>query len=451
MNKKSIPETLEKRAGDVYTPLNNEIYDKYNVKRGLRYKDGRGVVAGLTSIGDVSGYKIEDGVKVPAEGHLRYRGYELSDLVKNCGTDGRFGFEETAYLLLFAKLPTKAELENFCEYLGSKRELPENFAEDMILKAPSNNIMNKLGRAILASYSYDENPDDTSLGNLLRQSISIIAQLPVMAEYGFQAKKHYYDGGSLVLHRPQPHLSTAENILYMLRLDNKYTKQEAEILDTMLMVHAEHGGGNNSAFTARVVSSTGTDTFSALSAAIGSLKGPKHGGANEKVMAMMNDIETNVKDWADRDEVEAYIEKIIRKQAFDGSGLVYGMGHAIYTLSDPRAVILKEKAEKLVMDDPERYREFKLYEMIEELTPVVFNRVRNLNKPMCANVDLYSGFVYKTLGIPEEMYTPLFAIARIAGWCAHRIEEVHACGKIIRPAYETIPEPHTYIPMEERE
>lgn len=451
MENRSIPVIFEKRAGDVYTPLDNEIYDKYNVKRGLRYKDGRGVVAGLTSIGDVSGYKIENGEKVPTEGHLRYRGYELSDLVKNCGVDGRFGFEEISYLLLFAKLPTKTELQNFCEYLGSKRALPENFAEDMILKAPSNNIMNKLGRAILASYSYDDNPDDTSLGNLLRQSISIIAQLPVMAEYGFQAKKHYYDGGSLVLHRPQPQLSTAENILYMLRLDNKYTKQEAEILDAMLMVHAEHGGGNNSAFTARVVSSTGTDTFSALSAAIGSLKGPKHGGANEKVMAMMDDIEKNVKDWADRDEVEAYIEKIIRKQAFDHSGLVYGMGHAIYTLSDPRALILREKAETLVKDNPEQYKEFKLYQLIEELTPIVFNRVRNMNKPMCANVDLYSGFVYKTLGIPKEMYTPLFAISRISGWCAHRIEEVHACGKIIRPAYETIPEPHTYIPMEERE
>lgn len=446
-----MQERLERRAGDVYFPLDNDIYDKYNVKRGLRYKDGTGVMAGLTSIGDVVGYNYVNGEKLPAEGHLRYRGFDLSDLVANCEKEDRFGFEEVAYLLLFSKLPTKQELENFTKYLGYERELPEGFTEDMILKAPSGNIMNKLGRCILASYSYDPNPDEVSIGNVLRQSIEIIAHLPVMAEYGYQAKRHYHDGNSLVLHKPQKHLSTAENILYMLRDDNNYTREEAELLDIMLMVHAEHGGGNNSAFTARVVSSTGTDTYSAISAAIGSLKGPKHGGANEKVVAMMEDIKKNVADWADENEVASYLEKIIRKEAFDGSGLVYGMGHAIYTLSDPRAVIIRNKAESVIKDQPEKYKEFKLYTLIEKLTPQVFEKVKGVKKVMCANVDLYSGFVYKTLGIPEELYTPLFAISRIVGWCAHRLEEIHACGKIIRPAYKSIPEPKEYIPIDERE
>ena len=446
-----LQDRLSTRAGDVYSPLDNDVYDKYNVKRGLRYKDGTGVMAGLTSIGEVSGYNYVDGKKLPAEGHLRYRGYDLVDLVKHCEEEDRFGFEEVAYLLLFAKLPTKKELELFTKYLGHERELPEGFTEDMILKAPSGNIMNKLGRCILASYSYDKNPDEISIGNVLRQSIEIIAHLPVMAEYGYQAKKHYHDGKSLILHKPQPELSTAENILYMLRDDNKYTKEEAELLDIMLMVHAEHGGGNNSAFTARVVSSTGTDTYSAISAAIGSLKGPKHGGANAKVVAMMENIKANIKNWEDEDEVSKYLEKIIRKEAFDGSGLVYGMGHAIYTLSDPRSVIIRNKAESGVKDDPEKYREFKLYRLIEKLTPDIFRKVKGIDKAMCANVDLYSGFVYQTLGIPEELYTPLFAISRIVGWCAHRLEEVHACGKIIRPAYQSIPEPKQYIGIDDRE
>lgn len=445
-----LQKRLSERAGNVYSPLDASIYDRYNVKKGLRYKDGTGVMAGLTSIGEVSGYYIDDGEKCPAEGHLRYRGYDLSDLVDACEREDRFGFEEVAYLLLFAKLPTKSELEAFTKYIGHERELPEGFAEDMILKAPSSNIMNKLGRCVLASYSYDPNPDDTSMGNILRQSMEIIAHLPVMAEYGYQAKKHYHDGESLILHKPQSELSTAENILYMLRDDNKYTKDEAELLDSMLMVHAEHGGGNNSAFTARVVSSTGTDTYSAIAAAIGSLKGPKHGGANERVVAMMEDIKKNVSDWADEDEVAAYIEKIINKKAFDNSGLVYGMGHAIYTLSDPRAVIIRNKAESVIKNNPEKLKEFNLYRLIEKLTPDIFRRIKGLDRPMCANVDLYSGFVYQTLGIPEELYTPLFAISRIVGWCAHRIEEVHACGKIIRPAYKSIPKPKKYIPMSER-
>lgn len=445
-----LQKKLSERAGNVYSPLEASIYDRYNVKKGLRYKDGTGVMAGLTSIGEVSGYYIDNGEKCPAEGHLRYRGYELGDLVEACEKEDRFGFEEVAYLLLLAKLPTEKELETFTGYLGHERELPEGFAEDMILKAPSCNIMNKLGRCVLASYSYDPNPDDTSIGNILRQSVELIAHLPVMAEYGYQAKKHYYDGESLILHKPQAELSTAENILYMLRDDNKYTPEEAELLDGMLMVHAEHGGGNNSAFTTRVVSSTGTDTYSAIAAAIGSLKGPKHGGANAKVVAMMNDLKANVKDWTDEEEISAYIENIINKKAFDKSGLVYGMGHAIYTLSDPRAMIIKSKAERIIKNNPEKYKEFNLYKLIEKLTPDIFRRIKGTERPMCANVDLYSGFVYQTLGIPEELYTPLFAIARIVGWCAHRIEEVHACGKIIRPAYKSIPKPKKYISLKER-
>lgn len=441
---------LRERAGDVYSPLDASIYDKYNVKKGLRYKDGTGVMAGLTSIGEVSGYYIDDGEKCPAEGHLRFRGYELEDLVAHCESEGRFGFEEVAYLLLFAKLPTKEELDVFTKYLGHERALPSGFAEDMILKAPSPNIMNKLGRCILASYSYDDNPDDTSIGNVIRQSLEIIAHLPVMAAYGYQAKKHYYDGQSLILHTPQADLSTAENILYMLRDDNKYTKAEAELLDSMLMVHAEHGGGNNSAFTTRVVSSTGTDTYSAIAAAIGSLKGPKHGGANERVVAMMENIKENVRDWADEDEVLAYLEKIIKKDAFDKSGLVYGMGHAIYTMSDPRAIIIREKAKSVIEGDEEKSKIFNLYNLIEKLTPKAFYNIKGRERLMCANVDLYSGFVYQTLGIPEELYTPLFAISRIVGWCAHRIEEVHACGRIIRPAYKSIPKPRKYVPIDER-
>lgn len=440
-------QTLKEGINKAYAPLDKEIYDKYNVKKGLRYKDGTGVMAGLTSIGEVSGYYIDDGEKKPMHGHLRYRGYDISHIVEACEKENRFGFEEVVYLLLTSKLPTEDELAKFKSYIGNSRFLPDGFAEDMILKAPSNNIMNKLARSVLASYSYDNNPDDLSVDNIFRQSIHLIAQLPVMASYGYQAKRHYYDGLSLFLHSPNPKLSTAENFLYMLRTDNKYTKDEAELLDALLMVHAEHGGGNNSAFTTHVVSSSDTDTYSAISAAIGSLKGPKHGGANAKVMGMIEDIKANVSDWTDKDEVSAYLEKIIRKEAYDHSGLIYGMGHAIYTLSDPRAVIIKRKAEKLVKQSPEFVKEFELYKLVEELTPAVFEKVKNNGKVMCANVDLYSGFVYKLLGIPEELYTPLFAIARIPGWCAHRLEEVHANRKIIRPAYKSIskPRPYTYM------
>ena len=445
---------LEKRfqaeAEELYAPFSKEAFKKYGVKRGLRNEDGTGVMAGLTSVGQVVGYYIDDGEKYPMEGHLKYRGYDLNDLVDNCAAEGRFGFEEIAYLLLFGHLPDKKTLDSFTRLIGNLRKLPDGFAEDMILKAPSKDIMNKMARSVLAAYSYDSNPDAVSVGNLLRQSTELIARLPVMAAYGYQAKRHYHDGNSLYLHTPQVKLSTAENLLYMLRPDNKYTREEAEMLDIMLMVHAEHGGGNNSAFTTRVVSSSGTDTYSAIAAAIGSLKGPKHGGANERVMAMMADIESAVSDWEDEDEISAYLEKILRREAFDGAGLIYGMGHAIYTYRDPRCVLLKKKAAKLAAGNKEFLKEYKLYERIEKLTPGIFARVKKNDKVMCANVDMYSGFVYKMLGIPKEMYTPLFAIARIVGWSAHRLEETMGCERIIRPAYKSVIHKKAYVPINER-
>lgn len=447
---KEFEKNLHEGIARAYSPVPREIFDKYNVKKGLRYKDGTGVMAGVTSIGEVAGYYIEDGEKMPMEGHLRYRGYDIADIVSACENESRYGFEEVVYLLLTGSLPSNEDLSDFKDYMGTLRYLPEGFAEDMILKAPSNNIMNKLARAVLASYSYDDNPDDLSIDNIVRQSIKLIAQLPVMASYGYQAKRHYYDGQSLILHSPSPKLSTAENFLYMLRPDNSFTKDEAELLDALLMVHAEHGGGNNSAFTTHVVSSSDTDTYSAISAAIGSLKGPKHGGANAKVMGMIDDIRSNVKDITNKDEVASYLERIIRKEVYDKSGLIYGMGHAIYTLSDPRAKIIKRKAETLVSRNEEFVKEFELYKLVEELTPEVFDKVKNNGKVMCANVDLYSGFVYKILGIPSELYTPLFAISRIPGWCAHRMEEVHSNKKIIRPAYKSISKPRPYIHIGER-
>lgn len=441
---------FEKTANELYKPFSKELYKAYGVKRGLRNEDETGVMVGLTSIGQVIGYNMENGEKTPVEGCLRYRGYDLHDIVTNCERENRFGYEEVVYLLLFGKLPTSDVLKKFTEFLGELRALPYGFAEDMILKAPSPNIMNKMARSVLAMYSYDDNPDEISVENILRQSIELIARMPVIASVGYQAKRHYRDGESMYLHVPQKNLSTAENFLYMLRPDNKYTREEAEMLDVMLMIQAEHGGGNNSAFTTRVVSSTGTDTYSAIAAAIGSLKGPKHGGANAKVMAMMENIEQNVSDWSDEDEVGAYIEKILRKEAFDGAGLIYGMGHAVYTKSDPRCILLKERAEKLARSNPEWKKEFELYSMIERLTPDLFHKVKNNQKIMCANVDMYSGFVNKMLGIAPELYTPIFAIARIAGWCAHRLEETIGCARIIRPAYKSIVDKGEYIPIDKR-
>ena len=433
-----------------YQPFPKELFKAYGVKRGLRNEDETGVMAGLTAVGQVKGYYIEDGEKMPMEGHLKYRGYDIYDIVENCEKEGRFGYEEVAFLLLFGELPNRDTLQEFTELLGDLRALPEGFAEDMILKAPSANIMNKMARSVLAMYSYDDNPDETTVDNILRQSIELIARLPVMAAVGYQAKRHYHDGDSMYLHVPQKNLSTAENLLYMLRPDNKYTRQEAEMLDALLMIQAEHGGGNNSAFTTRVVSSSGTDTYSAIAAAIGSLKGPKHGGANAKVMGMMNDIMANVSDWTDEEEVGAYIEKILRKEAYDGAGLIYGMGHAVYTYSDPRCILLKERAERLASNNPEWKKEFDLYAMVERLTPECFFKVKKNKKVMCANVDMYSGFVYKMLNIPPELYTPVFAVARIAGWSAHRLEETIGCSRIIRPAYKSIVEQKKYVPIEER-
>lgn len=446
----ALVDLLTKRANDLYTTLPKEYFEKYNVKRGLRNSDGTGVMAGLTSIGEVAGYYIENGEKCPMEGHLRYRGIDIQDIVSNCAREERFGFEEVAYLLLFGRLPAKEDLERFTRLLGELRALPYGFTEDMILGAPSSNVMNKLARCILASYSYDPDPDNISVGNILRQSIELIARMPTMTAYGYQAKNHYHNGQSLFLHAPQPQLSTAENFLYMIRPDNQYTRQEAEVLDTLLMIHAEHGGGNNSAFTTRVVSSSATDTYSAIASAIGSLKGPRHGGANAKVMGMMADLEEHVKNWEDRDEVAAYLAKILRGEVFDHAGLVYGMGHAVYTMSDPRAVLLKQKAQSLAAQSEEFQREYNLYQLVEELTPDVFAKVKGADKVICANVDLYSGFVYKMLNIPADLYTPLFAVSRIVGWCAHRLEEIIGNKRIIRPAYKSLSKPKQYVPIDAR-
>ncbi len=430
------------------THISPSHYDNYKVKRGLRNSDGTGVLAGLTNVSQVHGYIMYEDDRIPDDGKLSYRGIDVSDIVNACVKENRFGYEEVCYLLLFGKLPTKKELSDFTALVGEMRPLPNGFREDMIMKTPGNDVMNKLARSVLSMYSYDRNPDDTDLYNLVRQSILLFSRMPTMVAYAYQAKTHYIDGKSLYIHNPQPNLSIAENFLYMIRPDNQYTDLEAKILDLAMILHAEHSGGNNSTFTTRVVSSSGTDTYSAIAAAIGSLKGPKHGGANRKVMAMIDDFKQNLTDINDRDQVAAHIEKILNKEGFDRSGLVYGMGHAIYTKSDPRAVHLKKKAEELahVTGNEE---EFKLYNLIEELTPEVFAKKKG-PKAMCANVDLYSGFVYQCLNIPAELYTPMFAIARTAGWCAHRIEEILYGGKIIRPAYKNVCKKAKYIPIEER-
>jgi citrate synthase len=429
--------------------IGQEFYDKYDVKRGLRNNNGTGVLVGLTKIGEVHGYILDEGEKVPIEGRLTYRGIDIKEIVDGFQEEKRFGYEETCYLLLFGKLPDKTELKEFKEILAGSRTLPNGFVEDMILKTPSNDIMNKLQRSILVSYSYDSNADDVSIKNVLRQSIELIARFPSMIAYGYQAKAHYYDGKSLYIHSPKPELGTAENILHMIRPDNKYTETEAELLDLAMVLHAEHGGGNNSAFATHVVSSTGTDTYSAIAAAVGSLKGPKHGGANIKVMDMMEDIKNNISDWEDEAEVESFIRKILRKEAFDRSGLVFGMGHAIYTLSDPRALLLREKALQLAIEK-NRVKEYNLYKNVERLTSFIFNTSEKQKKVVAANVDFYSGFVYDMLNIPCELYTPIFAASRIAGWCAHRIEQLVSEPKIIRPAYKSVSIGKEYTPLSER-
>jgi len=449
---KTIERFLDSYAPIVEThnKIDPSLYAKYNVKRGLRNEDGTGVLVGLTEIGNVHGYILDEGEKVPVPGKLYYRGYDVEDLVAGCYRENRFGFEEVSFLLIFGKLPNAQELADFQKVLGELRTLPNGFFEDMILKAPSPDIMNKLARSVLASYSYDPNPEDPSLRNILRQSIELIARFATMVAYAYQVRQHYYFGESLYLHAPNKDLSTAENLLLLIRPDSKYTRQEAEILDLALILHAEHGGGNNSTFTIRVVSSAGTDTYAAVAAALGSLKGAKHGGANNRVMAMMEDIEKNVKDWKDDEEVLSYLKKILRKEAGDRSGLIYGMGHAVYTLSDPRAVLLKAKARSLAQDMGYG-EEFDLYERIERLVPRVFKEEKNSDKPIAPNVDFFSGFVYKMLNIPGALYTPIFAIARISGWAAHRIEEIVSGGKIIRPAYKNVyTKKEEYVPLSKR-
>lgn len=447
-NKFLIPDELSKLA-EINNIINPEFYSRFDVKRGLRNTNGTGVLVGLTKIGDVYGYRLENGEKIPDYGRLMYRGIDVRDIVAGFQNEKRFGYEEVCYLLLFGELPDKEKLSFFTELLGHYRALPHGFTEDMILKAPSKDIMNKLERSVLVSYSYDSNPDDLSVKNLLRQSIQLIARFPTLISYGYQAKAHYHDKKSLFIHNPCPELSTAENLLHMIRPNNKYTKSEAELLDLSFVLHAEHGGGNNSAFSTHVVSSSGTDTYSAIAAAVGSLKGPKHGGANIKVMTMMDNIKENVSDWTDEEEISNYLLKILTKEAFDGNGLIYGMGHAIYTLSDPRAVLLKEKAYDLAVEK-NKVKEFNLYAAIERLVPELFSKFKGVNKGICANVDFYSGFVYDMLDIPRELYTPLFAAARISGWCAHRIEQLVSETKIIRPAYKSVSEKDQYLGLSER-
>ena len=430
--------------------IDASYYQKWDVKRGLRNADGTGVMAGVTQIGNVQGYYMQDGEKIPDQGRLIYRGIDVNDLIDGFMRENRFGFEETAFLLLFGALPTRQQLEEFKEILCYYHTLPPMFTEDMIIKAPSRDVMNKLARSVLALYSYDPDPDNNSLANQLDQSMRLIARCPTIVAHAFAVKQHYFDNDSLYLHRPQPGLSVAENFLYSLRHDNKYTEDEAKLLDLCLVLHMEHGGGNNSAFACRVLSSTGTDIYSSIAAAVGSLKGPRHGGANKKVMEMFGYIEQDVRDWKDDDEVRSYLTKLIRKDAGDGSGLIYGMGHAIYTLSDPRAVILKKFA-KNVAAKKGMLEEFELFESVERLTPEVFAREKGESKVVCANVDMYSGLVYKMMGIPPELYTPLFAIARMVGWCAHRVEEVYNPGnRIIRPAYKAVAPIRPFVPLDQR-
>ncbi len=429
--------------------IDPELYTRYNVKRGLRNSDESGVLVGLTEIGDVHGYVFDEGEMLPDEGRLLYRGVNINEIVKGMIDDDRHGFEETTYFLLFGELPTKEQLEEFNNILDSYRELPEGFAEDMIMRAPSRDIMNKLARSVLVSYSYDNEADDISIGNVLRQCIELIAKFPTMAAYGYQAKAHYHEGKSLVIHKPKAGVGTAENLLHLIRSDSQYSKLEAQVLDLALVLHAEHGGGNNSTFTNHVVTSTNTDTYSAIAAALCSMKGPRHGGANKKALNMMDNIMENVKDWNDEDEIANYLAMIMRKEAFDRTGLIYGYGHAIYSLSDPRAILLKKKASELALEKG-LDKEFSLYEKVEKLTPQVIFREKHSEKKVSANVDFYSGFVYRMLNIPVALYTPIFAIARIAGWSAHRIEELISGGRIIRPAYKNVAPRKKYIPISER-
>lgn len=431
------------------TRIDPELYIKYDVKRGLRDISGKGVVAGLTEIGEVKAYDMVDGVQIPCEGKLYYRGVNVEDIVEGFVGENRFGFEETTYLLLFGTLPTKAQLEEFNQILMECRQLPIDFVRDIIMKAPSKDMMNTLARSVLTLYSYDEAADDISVPNTLRQCLELIALFPLLSVYGYQAYRHYHDGESLIIHRANKSLSTAENILYMLRANSEYTPLEAKILDIALVLHAEHGGGNNSTFTAHVVTSSGTDTYSTMAAAISSLKGPKHGGANIKVVQMFEDLKRVVKDTKDEEQVREYLKSLLHKQAFDKSGLIYGMGHAVYSLSDPRANVFKNYVE-LLSKEKGREEEFQLYNMVERLAADVIAKERKIYKGVAANIDFYSGLVYSMLDLPGELFTPIFAIARIVGWSAHRIEELISAGKIIRPAYKSVIEIMDYTKLDER-
>lgn len=427
-----------------------EMYIKHKVNRGLRDLNGKGVLTGLTEISEIVSKKTVNGEEQPCPGKLYYRGYDVEELVKGFYTDGRFGFEEITYLLLFGSLPDSKQLEDFKEVLADYRSLPESFTRDVIMKAPSRDMMNSLARSVLTLYSYDNNPDDTSVENVLRQCLQLISMFPMLCVYGYNSYNYYINNSeSFFIHEPNKKLSTAENILYMLRIDGKYTELEAKILDLALVLHSEHGGGNNSTFTTHVVSSSGTDTYSAVAAALGSLKGPKHGGANIKVSAMFEDIKKNVSNWKDEKEVAEYLKKILHKEAFDGAGLIYGIGHAVYSTSDPRATVFRSfvkdlSAEKGLND------EYALYSLVERLAPEIIAEERKMYKGVSANIDFYSGFVYDMLGLPKELYTPIFAVARIVGWSAHRIEEIVNSGKIIRPAYMNVQPRRDYIKLDDR-
>ena len=444
------PEILDlAQMSERASQINADLYKKYDVKRGLRDINGKGVLAGLTEIGEVQAYKSVDGKEVPCEGKLYYRGLDIEELVQGFVSEKRFGFEEITYLLLFGELPSEKELSDFCELLGSYRTLPTHFVRDIIMKAPSKDMMNTLARSVLTLYSYDDRGDDISIPNVLRQSLQLIALFPVLSVYGYQAYSHYHDGKSLYIHQPQPNLSTAENILYTLRPDSSYTDFEAKVLDIALVLHMEHGGGNNSSFTTHVVSSSGTDNYSSVAGSLGSLKGPRHGGAHIKVVRMFEDMKQQVKDWTDEKEVGAYLRALLNKEAFDHAGLIYGMGHAVYSLSDPRANIFKSFVERLSKEKG-REDEFRLYSMVEQLAPKIIGEERQIYKGVSANVDFYSGFVYSMLDLPLELYTPIFAMARIVGWSAHRIEELANNGKIIRPAYKSVAEKQEYVKLSER-
>ncbi len=430
--------------------VNPELYTEYGVKRGLRDINGKGVLVGITNISEVNSQRVIDGKNVPIPGELYYRGYNVADIVKNIKPDNHFGFEEITYLLLFGELPTRQQLNDFIRMLSSYRTLPKNFVRDSILKKPSSDMMNSLARSVLALYSYDDNPDDISESNVLRQCIQLIAMFPLLSVYGYQAYRYYDKGDSLIIHRPKKEYSTAENILHCLRDDSSFTPLEAKLLDVALILHAEHGGGNNSTFTTHLVSSSGTDTYSAIAAALGSLKGPRHGGANIKVVKMFADLKKHVKDWTDEDEVATYLRALLHKEAFDHAGLIYGIGHAVYSVSDPRAVIFQGYVEQLA--EAKGYeKEYALYSLVERLAPQIIAEERKMYKGVSPNVDFFSGFVYQMLGLPIELFTPIFAIARIAGWSAHRMEEICHHDKIMRPAYMTVEEHRKYVPIDERQ